>query len=465
MQASGRPTRDAHDNGSFWFDSLPELTRPEIPGSLPGSVDVAIIGAGYTGLWTAYYLSQHRPDLKIAVFEAVTVGFGASGRNGGWCMGLAWGIEGLLANPAERAKGIDLLNAMHETVDEVGRVCQKENIDCHYDKGGTLTVATLPFRVDGLKNRVHRFHELGYTEDDYAWLSESEARNLIRCEPNYGAVYTPHCAAIHPARLVRGLGDVVRARGVSIFEATPVLDLERGRIRTPQGSVQAGVVLRATEGYTESLASQKRQMLPLYSMMVATEPLPESVWAEIGLKRRETFGDGRRVVIYGQRTLDDRIAFGGRAGYYFGSRRKAVIDPSDPMLDRVEENLRSLFPVLQDHTITHRWGGLMGVPRHWRPCVTFDRASGLGMAGGYVGEGVAASNLAGRILADLVADRDSAITRLAWVNDAARRWEPEPARWLGAKAIQFFGDRADRAEFHTGSPSKFWGRLFERVMG
>lgn len=452
-------------NGSFWFDSLEELPSAEAPASLPDRVDVAIIGAGYTGLWTAYYLKQQQPDLDIAVFEAVTAGFGASGRNGGWCMGLAWGIDGLLADPKHAQAGIDLLNAMHDTVDEVGRVCQAENIDCHYAKGGTLTVATLPFRVEAMQARVAHLQSLGYSDDDYTWLPEAEARRRIGSRLNFGAAYTSHCAAIHPARLARGLAETVRGQGVRIFELTPVLDLEPGRVRTERGAVRAEIVLRATEGYTESLPSQTRQVMPLYSMMVATEPLPAPVWEAIGLERRETFGDGRRVVIYGQRTLDDRLAFGGRAGYYFGSRRKRIIDPADPMLDRVEANLRDFFPALEGHAVTHRWGGLMGAPRHFRPSVSFDPDSGVGMAGGYVGEGVAASNLAGRLLTDLVLRRDTALTRLAWVDDVSRRWEPEPLRWMGAKMMQYAGDRADQAESRTGRPSKFWDGLFSRVMG
>ena len=452
------------DNGSFWFDTLDQPPAAEPPESLPDRVDVAIIGAGYTGLWTAYYLKQQQPDLDIAVFEATTVGFGASGRNGGWCMGLAWGIDGMLADPKQQQQGIDLLNAMHDTVDEVGRVCQAENVDCHYAKGGTLTLATLPFRAEAVKARVERFHALGYTEEDYAWLPEAESRARIGCRSNFGAAYTSHCAAIHPARLVRGLGETVRNKGVRIFELTPVLDLEAGRVRTERGTVKADVVLRATEGYTESLPSQSRQIMPLYSMMVATEPLPESVWNEIGLARRETFGDGRRVTIYGQRTLDDRLAFGGRAGYYFRSERKAVIDPLDPMLDQVEANLRDFFPALEGYAVTHRWGGLMGAPRHFRPCVSFDRRSGVGMAGGYVGEGVAASNLAGRMLTDLVLGRQSDLTRLAWVDDRPPLWEVEPFRWLGARLMRFSAERADRTEFATGKPSRFWGGLFSRIM-
>ena len=454
-----------HDNGSFWFDSLESLPEPQKTLSLPKAIDVAIIGAGYTGLWTAYYLKQRRPDFNIAIFEAVTVGFGASGRNGGWCMGLAMGVEELLAKPQTRQVGVQVLRAMHDTVDEVGRVCQAENIDCHYQKGGTLSVATLPFRVKPMQERVARFHEMGFSEDDYRWLPVNEAKDRINCATNYGASYTPHCAAIHPARLVKGLAESVRGLGVVIHEMTPVTGYEPGRIHTDVGSIDASIVLRTTEGYTESLSNQRRQVLPLYSMMVATEPLPQGTWEDIGLHQRETFGDGRRVVIYGQRTLDDRLAFGGRGSYYFGSKRKARILPDDPMLDIVEKNLRDFFPALGDVAITHRWGGLMGVTRNWRPCVSFDRHTGLGSAGGYVGEGVAASNLAGRVLCELVSGGTSDLARLPWVGDSAKRWQPEPMRWAGARAIRFIGDLADRTERSSNAPSKLWGGLFDRLVG
>lgn len=454
-----------HHNGSFWFDSLDTAAAPVSPAELPASVDVAIIGGGYTGLWTAYYLKRADPTLNIAVFEAVTVGFGASGRNGGWCMGLAFGIDAMLANPRLRQRGVDLLRAMHDTVDEVGRVCQAENIDCHYAKGGTLTVATLPFAINALRRHVSDYHALGFSEDDYRWLDPAESRSRFNCASNHGAAYTSHCAAIHPARLVKGLAAAVSRLGVNILEATPVTEIGEGYLETSRGRVQAGVVLRATEGYSDSIPSQKRALLPLYSMMVATEPLPADLWEDIGLRQRETFGDGRRVVIYGQRTADDRLAFGGRAGYYFGSKRLQRIEPNDPGLDQVERSLRQLLPQLQGVAITHRWGGLMGVPRHWRPSVSFDAGKGFGTAGGYTGEGVAAANLAGRILTDLVLGRESSLTELAWVNDTARLWEPEPLRWLGAKSIEFFGERADAAEFRSGRPSKFWGGLFQRFVG
>lgn len=371
----------------------------------------------------------------------------------------------MLAKPSLADAGLAVARAMQETVDEVGRVSQAENIDCHYAKGGTLTVATTPFHADALQKQIAHRRHVGLAEEDYVWLPPAEAKHRINMTPNYGAMYTPHCAAIHPARLVRGLGSRLRARGVNIHEQTPVSDYEKGKLQTARGTVKADMIIRATEGYTDSIKGQRRRLLPLYSMMVATEPLPASVWDTIGLRHRETFGDARRITTYGQRTLDDRIAFGGRAGYYFGSRRIPVIPPSDPHLAHVEHTLKSLFPVLTPYTITHRWGGLMGVPRHWRPSVVFDRGTGLGAAGGYTGEGVAATNLAGRILADLVTGEQTDLTRLAWVNDVPRRWEPEPVRWFGVSAIEWLGDRADAREIRTGKPSNFWGGLFGRFVG
>lgn len=456
---------NAYHNGSFWFDTLDAPPEPEVPDSLPAAVDVAIVGAGFTGLWTSYYLKRQAPDVDIAVFEADTVGFGASGRNGGWCVGDSNGMYAMLKNPQRRAAGIAVARAMFDTVDEVGRVCQAEDIDAHYAKGGSLEVATLPFHVDQLKRHVDELHSMGFEATDYRWLDADESRARLGMTPNLGAIDFHHCASLHPARLVRGLGDVVRRMGVAIHERTSVRAIEPGRVTTDRGPVRADRIVRATEGYTDSIKGQRRQLMPLYSMMVATEPLTEEVWNVIGLRQRETFGDPRRIVIYGQRTLDGRLAFGTRASYYFGSRRRRTVPAADPNVRRVETTLRQLFPVLDGHRVTHGWGGFMGVPRHWRPSVTFDPDTGLGWAGGYTGAGVAASNLAGRIMADLVAGHASEITRLPWVGDTPGKWEPEPLRFFGAKSIQWFGGRADAQEFATGKPAGLWGRLFDAFVG
>jgi glycine/D-amino acid oxidase-like deaminating enzyme len=455
---------DPRRGASFWLETLPELATAPLP-TWRNTADVAIVGAGYTGLWTAYYLKQREPALEICIYEAERAGFGASGRNGGWCMGTAWGVDRLLGDPQTRTRGLALARALFDTVDEVGRVCQAENIDAHFHKGGSLNVATIPFRADALRSERDHLAALGFTDSDYEWLPPARAQDRLNMTPNCGALHFKHCAAVHPARLVLGLAEVVARSGVHIFESTPVTAIASGRVTTARGTVAAKSILRATEGYTGSIAGAGRRLLPIYSMVTATEPLPTRVWDEIGLRDRETFGDGRRVVIYGQRTLDDRLVFGGRGGYDFGSRRRRYIAADDPNLARVKALIPKLFPMLAGYRITHGWGGMLGVQRNWRPAVHFDRATGLGWAGGYVGEGVGASNLAGRILADLVTGRDSPLIELPWVGDVARSWEPEPLRWLGARLLEQAAARADAEEFTNNRPSRFWGGVFRRLVG
>jgi glycine/D-amino acid oxidase-like deaminating enzyme len=452
-------------NISYWFDSLDEEVAPQPPTLIHDDVDVAIVGAGFTGLWTAYYLHRLAPELDIALYEQETVGFGASGRNGGWCLGIIMGIAGLLRREEWRERALAFQRLAFETVDEVGAVTASEGIECEFAKGGTLRVATTPFHADSLRAHLELLRSLGFGEDDYRWLPPETARGRINTAQNHGALWNAHCAALNPAKLARGIARVLRARGVAVHERTPVRSVEPGRLETAWGPVRAKWIVRATEGYTSTLRGEKRTMLPLYSMVVATEPLPAQTWNEIGLAERETFTDERRITIYGQRTGDGRMVFGGRAGYYFGSRLLPTFSPQDRQIRHVERTLTELFPVLRDCEITHRWGGLMGVPRHWRAGLGFDRSTGIGWAGGYVGEGVAASNLAARTLADLILERDTELAALPWVNAELPRWEPEPLRWLGVKAIEWLGDRADARELATGRPSAFWGGIFDRVVG
>ena len=458
-------TRSATHAGSFWFDSLSTVEPPRAPEALPRQLDVAIVGAGFTGLWSAYYLHAKQPELRIGVFEANSIGFGASGRNGGWCMGTAEGLSEMLRKTEERADGVRLMRAMQDTVDEVGRVCQAENIDCHFHKGGTLTIARYPHEAKSMQAAIDFRHGLGFGEDDFKWLPQDESRRRLAAQPNLGASYTPHCAAIHPARLVRGLGNSLRAKGVEIYERTPVLGIDPGCITTARGQVKAHKILRATEGYTASIASHARTLMPLYTHMIATEPLPEDTWREIGLANRETFDDGRHLTIYGQRTLDHRLAFGGCLEYYFGSRLLPAVPEDHPNFAQVEAFMKAMLPPLEDAKITHRWGGLLGVPRRGRPFVHYDRHTGLGAAGGYIGEGVGASNLAARMLADLTLEQASALTELAWARETLRPWPLEPVRWLGSRAVRFLGSRADRSESRARRPSKLAGRLLSRIVG
>jgi glycine/D-amino acid oxidase-like deaminating enzyme len=440
---------------SLWQDTLGEPVVPRAPLGGDLQVDVAVVGGGYTGLWTAYYLALADPGLRIAVLEAETAGFGASGRNGGWCSALFSAGRRNVAAASSREGVLALDAALRATVDEVGRVAQAEGLEVDFCKGGTLAVATRPEHVGRLRDAVDDEHAWGATPDDARWLDADEAAARLRTTPCLGAAWTPHCAALHPAKLVRGLARAVEARGVALHEATRALALHPGRVVTEHGTVTAEVVVRATEGYTASLPGHRRTLAPLYSLMIATEPLPASFWDEVGCRRRETFTDGRHLLVYGQRTADDRIAFGGRgAPYHFGSSVRPEHDQEPAVFAALERTLHELFPALRDARTTHRWGGPLGVPRDWFSSVGLDRATGLAWAGGYVGDGVATSNLAGRTLADLVTGRHTELVALPWVQHSSRRWEPEPLRWAGINGVLRVMAGADRAEQRTGRPSR-----------
>jgi glycine/D-amino acid oxidase-like deaminating enzyme len=440
---------------SLWLDTVPGALDPG--PALPGNrdVDVAIVGAGFTGLWTAYYLSQADPGLRIAICEKEIAGFGASGRNGGWCSALFPASLAKLERMAGQPQAIAMHRAMQHTVDEVGRAAAAESIDCHWAKGGTVQLARSVTQLERAAAEVREAREFGFGEDDLRLLTADEARGLAGATSVLGGTFTPHCAAIHPARLVRGLADAVRRRGVHLYERTPVLDIQPGRLITASGTVRAQYVIRATEGYTARLPGLRRAVAPVYSLMIATTPLPEAAWDQIGLASRPTFGDLRHLIIYGQRTADGRLAFGGRgAPYHLGSAVRPSFERVPAVFVALRRTLAELYPVLGTPRITHAWGGPIGVPRDWCASVGLDRSTGVGWAGGYVGDGVSTTNLAGRTLADLVTGADSDITRLPWVGHRSPPWEPEPLRWLGVNAGLQVMSWADRQETRTGRPSR-----------
>jgi glycine/D-amino acid oxidase-like deaminating enzyme len=450
---------------SLWHHTADDAFAPRPP--LPGDIeaDVAIVGAGYTGLWTAYYLRALDPALRIAIVEREIAGFGASGRNGGWCSALFPPASKGIARRHGPDAAVSVRRAMHESVVEVGRVADLEGIDVHYARGGTISLARNEAQLIRARELVDDERRLSGGIEELDLLSKEEAQRVARATRVLGATYTPHCAVVHPLRLVRGLASCVEARGVSIFERTAALALRQGAVVTERGTVRADVVVRATEGYTASLRGERRRFVPLYSLMIATEPLPPAAWEEIGLRRRETFADLRHMRIYGQRTADDRLAFGGRgAPYHFASRTRPGFDRNERVHSALREVLADLFPVVRDYAVTHRWGGALGVPRDWHASVGFDRHRGLAWGGGYVGDGVATANLAGRTLAQLITGQESDLTRLAWVGHRSRAWEPEPLRWLGVNGGRLLLTGADRAEARSGKPARS-ARAFARFIG
>ncbi len=446
---------------SLWHDT-PELDwTPKDALAGPRDVDVAIVGGGYTGLWTAYYLAKADPSLQIAVLEREVVGFGASGRNGGWCSAIFPATLRKVAAGSSRDGARRMQLAMNDTVEEIKKVVEGEGISCDFAAGGYVSVARNAAQWARAKAEVAGWRDWGFGEDHMRLLSAAEAAQRLGASHVDGATFTPHCAALHPSRLVRGLAEVVRGLGVRVHESTAVDEIVPGRARTAVGEVTAGVVVRATEGFTAQLPGLRRAIVPMYSLMVATEPLADTQWAEIGLGHRETFSDKRHLRIYGQRTADGRIAFGGRgAPYHLGSRVRRSFDLDPRVHDMLRGVLRDLVPALDGVTFTHAWGGNLGIPRDWYPSLSYDRVSGLAHAGGYVGDGVATANLAGRTLADLIAGRESDLVTLPWLGRQSPKWEPEPLRWIGINAVTQLFARADRTEARTGRPSgtasAFW---------
>jgi glycine/D-amino acid oxidase-like deaminating enzyme len=457
------PSGEGYRRLSLWWDGLPEriTLRAPLPGDL--GVDVAVVGGGFTGMWTAFYLAEADPTLRIAVLERDVVGFGASGRNGGWCSALFAVSEERLNQLTGPGTGTAMRRAMEDTVREVGRVVVAQRIECGFAPGGTVSLARTPAQWQRTRDEVTAARALGVGENDLRLLSAEQASAMVGATHVLGGTYTPHCAAVDPARLVRGLAEVTERRGVTIYEQTEVRSIRPGSVETNRGTVTAATVVRATEGYTRTLQGEERTLVPVYSLMIATEPLPDAFWAEAGLARRETFADHRHMIIYGQRTADGRMAFGGRgAPYHFGSAIHPAFDRDGDVHGTLRQTLTELFPALADAKITHRWGGPLGIARDWFPSVGLDRSTGVAWAGGYVGDGVSTTNLAGRTLCDLILGQDTDLTTLPWVGHRSKRWEPEPLRYVGINAGLRLAGSADRAEGRSGKPtwhSQVLGRL------
>ena len=444
---------------SHWFARLP-APRPALPGDR--DVDVCIVGAGYTGLWTAYYLKKAEPGLRIAVAEARFAGFGASGRNGGWLSGLPPGHRGLLA---ER-HGSDAVkrwqSLLDAAVDEVIEVAAIEEIDADVVKGGTLEVARNPAQARRLREAVAQDRRWGV--EGLEILTAAESAERVRVGSVQLGAFNPQCARIQPAKLVRGLAEAVERLGVAIYEQTPVTAIRPRRAATPRGALNGPVILRATEGFTARLPGLRRRWLPMNSSMIATEPLSPQVWDDIGWEGCETLSDLAHGFFYAQRTADGRIALGGRAvPYRYGSRIDRDGAVGHATVERLNAALHTVLPQTRGVGIAHGWCGVLAVPRDWTATVRFDPARGIGEAGGYVGHGVTATNLAGRTLADLVLGHRTDLIELPWVGHRSRAWEAEPLRWLGVRALYTAYRFADQREERGGPATSPVATLADRI--
>jgi glycine/D-amino acid oxidase-like deaminating enzyme len=439
---------------SFWYADIGQ-PYPRAPLDGDTTADVAVIGAGYSGLWAAYYLKRANPGLNVLVIEKEFAGFGASGRNGGWLTGgFAWNHRRYQETSSEHAVRA-MVEAMNGTVDEVIQVAEAEGIDADIRRTDELMVATKPAQLGRMQAEAEHRRRWG-EEGRVFGIGAEDLAERIRIPGALGAMVVTNVARVQPAKLVRGLAATVERMGVRLVEGTRVTAYEKGVVTTDRGSIRAPVILRCTEGFTAGLPGLKRKWLPLNSAQIATEPLPEEVWHEIGWQGHEIVGDFANAYCYCQRTREGRITVGARGvPYRFGSNLDTNGAPDPETIRRLTEILHRHFPAAAGARIDHAWCGVLGVPRDWCATVGLDPVTGLGWAGGYVGVGVSTSNLAGRTLADLVLGLKTELVDLPWVNRQVRDWEPEPLRWLGVRGMYALLNAADRREDRSGAgPSR-----------
>ena len=450
---------------SFWYADIGGLPAQRAALDGDSEAQVCIIGAGYSGLWTAYYLKQAQPDLDVLIIEKEFAGFGASGRNGGWLTGgFAWNHERYAATSSPAAVRA-MVAAMGGTVDEVIRVAEAEGIEADILRTDELMVAVNAGQQGRMLAEVA--HRRSWGEQDRVFaLSADQARARVRIPGILGAMQVKGVARAQPAKLVQGLARVVAGLGVRIVEGTAVTGIAPGRVVTDRGVVRARTILRCTEGFTATLPGSRREWLPMNSAQVVTPVLPTEVWDQIGWQGHEIMGDFANAYCYCQRTRDGRIAVGGRGtAYKLGSAIDANGAPDVATVAMLRGILARHFPAAVPYGIDHAWCGVLGVPRDWCATVGLDPVTGIGWAGGYVGVGVSTSNLAGRTLADLTLGRVTDLTALPWVNRRVRAWEPEPLRWLGVTGMYGLLRAADRAEMRPGADASRLGRWGNWVMG
>jgi glycine/D-amino acid oxidase-like deaminating enzyme len=429
---------------SFWIEtSGDDLTpRPTLKRSC--DVDVAIVGGGYSGLWTAYYLLRSDRTLRVAILEREIVGFGASGRNGGWCSSRFPVTPGTLEKRFGANSARELLLAMYSAVDEVGRVCEREQIDIDFSRGGILSLARGFHQLPLIQAAHAAYSRLGLA-DHCELLTAQQATARVRATRVCGGLFTPEGASLHPGKLVRGLARAVERLGGVIYEQTQTTDFRPASLITPGGEIRAQrAILLACEAYLSRIPHMHRSVLPMYSLITLTEPLTAAQWATIGWEKRESVASNRLTVDYLTRTADGRILFGGRgAPYVFGSKIADEQDLHAPTHGKIQRALVEWFPSLKGIQFTHNWGGPVAVPRDWMPSVRFDPATRTGVICGYTGQGVATSNLAGRLMAGLISGRATGLESLPLAQRQSPNWELEPLRWLVVRYMQTALQRID----------------------
>jgi len=418
---------------SFWLGADPYEPGPALVGDV--TVDVAIVGAGFTGLSAAYHLNQTDPGLRIAVLESEVVGYGASGRNAGFSMTKIGMMHSLTATRFGKAKAKEAHLYADRAVTLLKDLVAELDLDCDYEHTGFLWVATSEKYSKRLLKEIALVHRLGITGINLIDHGELVAR--VNSPLYRGPAWSePNTGILNPAKLSRAWGALLRGAGVPVYENTPVRSVEPGpgrqRIRTPHGTVTAGKVVLATNAWSHEFAQLASKQVPVWTYIVLTEPLTDDQLRTIGWRGREGVEDFRDLVHYYRLTKDNRLLMGGR-DVGLGDGRGMDFDDSPVTWERLRQDVRAIFPGLRDVRFSHAWGGPVSATLDMFPAIGFAGSPDIVYSMGCVGHGVSTTHLNGQTIRDLVLERDTDLTDVFFVN---RKVVPFPPGGLGHKVAE-----------------------------
>jgi glycine/D-amino acid oxidase-like deaminating enzyme len=448
---------------SYWLDQ-PDAPAPQ--SALAGHItaDLAIVGGGFTGLWTALQAKEDDPSRDVVLLEARQVAWAGTGRNGGFCSA---SLTHGLANGQDRfpAELPTLERLGRRNLDEIEKTIERYAIDCDFARTGELAVATQPWQLAGLRATARAASRLG---SDVRLLDAAALQAEVRSPTYLGGLWdTGGCATLDPARLAWGLRGACLEAGVRLFEDSPVTSLADDKppaggltLRTPGGRVSARRVALATGALSPLLRRLRYYLIPVYDYVLMTEPLSPAQLASVGWTHRQGIGDTANQFHYYRLTRDNRILWGGYdAIYYYGSKISAAQDQRPVTFTKLADHFFATFPQLADVTFTHKWGGVIDTCSRFCAFFGTARAGRLAYAAGYTGLGVGASRFGGRVLLDLLAGEPTELTELEMVRSKPIPFPPEPLRSAGVQLTRWSLTRADR---HEGRRN-LWLRTLDRA--
>jgi glycine/D-amino acid oxidase-like deaminating enzyme len=440
----GKMESQSFSEKSYWLSTRDYA--PDQPLSADIDVDVAIVGGGFTGLSTAYHLKKEEPGLRIAILESEVIGFGASGRNGGFNMTLFGLTLGITALRFGKRKAREAHLYMEKAVDLLRDLVAERDLDCDYEHPGFLRVATSEKYRARILEEIELAHKLGL--GGIEWLDKAQLDREVRSPMYLGAWWEPRCGILNPAKLAWSWKAVITRMGVAVYERSPVAEISRqvGKVvlTTPRGRVRADKAVMATNAWSHFFPQLRTKQVPVWTHIVLTEPITEKVFAEIGWQNRQGIEDARNLVHYYRLTADNRLLMGGRDVSVTASDDDMDRDLSPPTFAGLKEDVRQLFPALKDIRFTHEWGGPVSVPLDMAPALGYLGDKNVVYSLGCVGHGVSLTHINGKTLNDMVLGRQTDLTEVFFVNRRTIPWPPKLLRNIAIKAIMGYMHWEDR---------------------